>query len=158
MTEKLSNRKDEQAEAITIDEVLQEESKLFDNSQTTALPVKKVKLFKSLLQIVADISLLPLIFLGGIVLKMMRTRYFAGFPLSKKLLLKIGVFPVTDHYYEPLFNPKYIRHRLGKDRFLPSIDLNIQEQLALLEQFNYSGELKELPLEKSTNLEYYYNN
>jgi len=158
MTEKLSNRKDEQAEAITIDEVLQEESKLFDNSQTTALPVKKVKLFKSLLQIVADISLLPLIFLGGIVLKMMRTRYFAGFPLSKKLLLKIGVFPVTDHYYEPLFNPKYIRHSLGKDRFLPSIDLNIQEQLALLEQFNYSGELKELPLEKSTNLEYYYNN
>lgn len=77
---------------------------------------------------------------------------------SKKIFMKIGVFPIRDHYYEPLFNPKHLKKSLRDDRVLPGIDFNDREQLQILNKFNYNEELKEIPMERSANLGFYYRN
>ena len=63
--------------------------------------------------------------------------------------------PITNHYYEPFFTPKDYTKR---SRALPGIDLNIDEQLSLLGNFKYNDELIKIPLEKSANLKFHYNN
>ncbi|MBU4289013.1 MAG: class I SAM-dependent methyltransferase [Proteobacteria bacterium] len=77
---------------------------------------------------------------------------------SKKIFMKIGIFPIRDHYYEPLFNPSHLRMSLRKDRTLPGINLNTQEQLNLLNKFSFNEELKKIPINKTNDLEFYYNN
>lgn len=72
--------------------------------------------------------------------------------------MKVGVFPIQDHYYEPLFNPGNLKYSLRKDRNLPGIDLNISEQLDLLKLFNYNVELLKFPMNKKENkIEFGYN-
>lgn len=44
------------------------------------------------------------------------------------------------------------------ERRLPAVNLNIDKQLELLSSFHYSEELKLIPLEKTSDLSYYYNN
>jgi predicted O-methyltransferase YrrM len=63
-----------------------------------------------------------------------------------------------DHYYEPLFNPAYLRKPLSEDRELPGLDWNVGEQLDLLKQFHFNDELVGLPLTQQGDLEYFYNN
>lgn len=78
---------------------------------------------------------------------------------SEKVFMKVGMLPVIDHYYCPLINPKRdLKKSLREDRKLAGIDLNTEEQLALLQQFNYNKELLNFPLEKERENEYYYNN
>ncbi len=114
--------------------------------------------FKGFLKSINDIIYLPLTFAGGIALKRMRSNNFKRYPRNKRLLYKLGVFPIIDHYYEPLFIPSQVRHSLRKDRFLPSISLNIEEQLDILQGFDYATELLAIPMEKPDHTEYYYNN
>jgi hypothetical protein len=82
-----------------------------------------------------------------------------NFPLSKKVFLRIGILPVLDHYYEPLFNPKHLRYSLRKERFLPGLNFNDEEQLEILRKFNYNDELLGFPVKRNSfDREYYYNN
>jgi hypothetical protein len=69
----------------------------------------------------------------------------------QKALLKLGVFPIRDHYYEPQFDYWQIKQPFSQDRNLPGIDWNIQEQLALLCAFSYGHELADLPRERPEN-------
>ena len=79
--------------------------------------------------------------------------------ISYKIFMKLGVFPILDNYYEPLVNPhKHLTNFLWKDRPLAGIDLNIEEQLSILEKFNFQNELLSFPTEKNDVLQYYYNN
>ncbi len=81
-----------------------------------------------------------------------------NFPLSKRIFLKIGVLPIIDHYYEPLFNPKHLRYSLRNERSLPGIDFNDAEQLEILDKFSYNDELLKFPINKTNNaIEYCYN-
>jgi predicted O-methyltransferase YrrM len=70
-----------------------------------------------------------------------------NFPLSKAIFLRAGFYPIIDHYYEPLFDPKHLRHSLGEDRSLPGVDLNDTEQLDVLGRFAYNDELLAFPLD-----------
>lgn len=80
-------------------------------------------------------------------------------PYAEKILLKKGLWPIFDHYYQPLFNPKkYLHKSLRDDRFLPGLDYNISEQLSFLHVLNFSEELKKIPFEPSLKKEYYYEN
>lgn len=92
------------------------------------------------------------------VFKFIRKAGVWNMKLSTRLFLKKGVFPILDHYYEPLFNPKHLRKPLNEDRDLPGIDFNIKEQLDLLKKFYYNDELIKIPLEKRNDLEFYYHN
>jgi len=105
-----------------------------------------LKKFTVTLNYILDILLFPLILFAAIALKYIRKSSFAGFRITKKLMLKIGVYPIVDHYYEPLFNKKNLRYSLRDDRNLPGIDMNDDEQLSILNKFNYCNELLNFPL------------
>lgn len=82
----------------------------------------------------------------------------ANMPFCKWVLIRIGVFPILNHYYEPLFDSNDLRYPLDQPRNLPGIDWNDAEQLSLLEKFNYNKELEEIPLSKTSELDFYMNN
>ena len=92
-----------------------------------------------------DILLIPFVFSAAIILRIVKRVQIQYLPITKSILLKIGVFPITDHYYEPLFNDKHLRKPLSEDRNLPGIDFNVNNQLALLNELNFSGELSLTP-------------
>jgi len=81
-----------------------------------------------------------------------------GFKLSQKILRKVGVYPIRDHYYEPQFKFDQLRHPLDQDRNLPAIDFNDQVQLQLLKTFSYEKELSALPLKKTKEAAFFYDN
>lgn len=105
-----------------------------------------------------DIILVPFVFIAGKIFVVVR-RLTAHLPLTRKILLYAGMFPIRDHYYEPMFNPKHLRHSLRDDRNLPGIDFNDAGQLELLASFDYNEELSAIPVEKPSgnSMEYYYN-
>jgi hypothetical protein len=70
----------------------------------------------------------------------------ARLPSSRKALRRMGVFPIRDHYYEPLFNDAHLTKALSAVRTLPGIDWRHDEQLALLDQLEYADELQSLDL------------
>lgn len=105
-----------------------------------------------------DIFLTPFVFLCGVFLKFIRLCGVHRLPLSKRVLMKVGVFPVREHYYEPMFNYSKLRKSLREDRQLPGIDLNIAGQLDTLRQFAYNDELLQFPLKKRDGLDYFYHN
>jgi len=75
------------------------------------------------------------------------------------IFMKLGILPVLEHYYQPMINPKkYLIKSLRNDRELHGIDFNTLEQLDLLTKFNYNEELNKFPLEKGSQIEFYYNN
>lgn len=61
--------------------------------------------------------------------------------LTRERLKKIGIFPIRDHYYEPLFNDKNLRLSLSSVRKLPGIDFREAQQVELLKSFQYSHEI-----------------
>lgn len=105
-----------------------------------------------------DPFLTPFTFLSAILFLVMRKTGMQHFKINRKILMKIGVFPIMDHFYEPMFNPKHLIHPLSEDRLLPGIDLNVTEQLNLLSKFHFNDELRLFPLEKTSETEFYYHN
>jgi hypothetical protein len=97
---------------------------------------------------ILDLLLSPLTLISALWLKHIRKNIVGYFSdtssVSKKIFYKIGVFPILDHYYEPLFNPKRLRFSLRDDRKLAGIDWNIPEQLELLQAFNFNDEILEI--------------
>jgi hypothetical protein len=92
-----------------------------------------------------DVVMSPFVFVAAIVMKMLRRGGIIRFPVSKKALLSVGIFPIRDHYYEPLFNPRHLRKPLSDERQLPGIDWNVREQLNFLQSFNFQRELDNIP-------------
>lgn len=80
-------------------------------------------------------------------------------PLSRKIFNMVGVFPIVDHYYEPLFNQRHLKSSLDKNRSLPGISWNDDEQLELLSHFQYQDELSRFPfLKPSEEFGFFYGN
>ena len=106
-----------------------------------------------------EVLLVPFVYISGKILLFTRRR-ISRMPFIRKMLFSMGVFPIQDHYYEPMFNPKHLRHSLRDDHSLPGIDFNDDAQLALLNSFQYNDELLSFPVEKpeGDSHEYYYNN
>lgn len=102
-----------------------------------------MKIFKNIIIAILpilDIFYLPLIFISGILLFIYRKVGSNRLALSTKLLKNIGVFPILDHYYEPLFNDKHIKNKLSAERDLPGISLNKEGQISLLSKLKYQSE------------------
>lgn len=118
------------------------------------IPVKMHKYYRSSRNIlirILDVIFVPLTFISAYWFRSCR-KYLALSPISKKIFYKVGVFPILDHYYEPMFNPKHLRKSLREDRFLPAIDFNINEQLKLIEKFCYNDELISFPKTRTDNV------
>jgi hypothetical protein len=103
--------------------------------------------FDSWLGPVLDPLLAPVSALSARQLKLVRRIGLLGLPRTAAALRRVGIFPVRDHYYEPLIDPKHLRHPLDVPRDLPGIDLRIDAQLALLARLRYADELHAIPVE-----------
>jgi len=110
----------------------------------------KTKLRQSLTPLfrVLDILLSPLTLLASFLLFCIRKMRVANMPVSKSIFKKVGVFPILNHYYEPLFDDTLLKLPLDRDRALPGIKWNDQEQLALLGEFHYQEELAAFPFDR----------
>ncbi|MEW6325088.1 MAG: class I SAM-dependent methyltransferase [Nitrospirota bacterium] len=97
---------------------------------------------------VLDVAVAPLLVPCALAMKFVRRHGVYRLPLCKRLLESVGVFPILDHYHEPLWNGSRLRRSLREDRPLPGVDLNVDGQLARLRQFQYADELRRLPLER----------
>jgi hypothetical protein len=107
---------------------------------------------------IKDIVLSPLVYLAAHLLKYIRKKGVMKMPFCRRVLMQVGVFPILNHYYEPLFDSRQLRYPLDQDRELPGIDWNTDEQLSLLKSFCYNEELKDVPLKRSDELTFYINN
>lgn len=95
-----------------------------------------------------DLFLAVLAFPGALLLLAYRKAGSGRLPITTDLLRKIGVFPIRNHYYEPLFDVAVLQQPLSQDRFLPGIDLDPTGQLNFLGQLTFAGELEAMDLAK----------
>jgi len=91
-----------------------------------------------------DIPLAGIIWLPAYILKIYRKIGSKKLKICTKVLKWIGVMPIRDHYYEPLFLPEVLKKDLREERVLPGIDLNKNRQLELLNKLNYDQEFIEI--------------
>jgi len=89
----------------------------------------------------SDIIFAILIIPSAIILKIYSRVGGKRLPVCRETLKKIGVYPIRDHYYQPLFNDSHLLAPLSSDRNLPGLDLNVEYQLDLLSKINYSSEI-----------------
>ena len=92
-----------------------------------------------------DVILAPLVFLAACLLKLVRRVGVYRMTIAHAILRRVGVFPIRDHYYEPLFDPRHLRRPLDEERRLPGIDFNVAGQLELLARFDQAAELAAIP-------------
>jgi len=83
---------------------------------------------------------LPVLVISAFVLKLYRRVGSNNLKRSTNILKKIGVFPLRDHYYEPMFNDKHLTSDLRKPRKLPGINFNEEAQIELLKQLTYQND------------------
>jgi predicted O-methyltransferase YrrM len=102
--------------------------------------------------------LAPLTLLGGLWLGMTRRYGIDKLPVTGRILRRIGVFPIRDHYYEPMFNFPPGSGSDERVRPLPGLDLAVDRQLEFLERFRFQEELKSFPRERTGGLEFFYDN
>ncbi len=117
------------------------------------------KVTNDLIVPVMDLLLSPLIFVAAILMKLVRRLGIWRMPISKRIFNRVGIFPIRDHYYEPMFNHSaQLVHSLEDERQLPGIDMNEAAQLELLVRFDYAEELKRFPITRLDVSSFYYRN
>jgi hypothetical protein len=108
---------------------------------------------------ILDVLLVPVTLVGAFWLSVARRFGIHRLPVTRRVLYAVGVFPIRDHYYEPLFKPERLRHPLSQPRHLPGVDLDEPAQMALLAKFTYGGELAAFPRERPAgDIGYHYAN
>lgn len=88
----------------------------------------------------ADPLLFAFVYPAAFLLKLVRRGGVHRMPLCKQALLRVGVFPIRDHYYEPQFDTREVAPA-SAPRPLPGIDWNTDAQLALLPALQVSDEI-----------------
>lgn len=95
---------------------------------------------------VMDVLGSPLVLASAVILKLVRKAGVRSMPVSRKIFSQVGVFPIEDHYYEPLFNPAHLNEKFAEPRNLAAINWNRQGQLDFLESLSpFSADVPNLP-------------
>jgi hypothetical protein len=71
--------------------------------------------------------------------------------------MKAGVFPLQDHYYEPLFDASALKLD-SEPRALPGIDFGVSRQIHLLQQFQVDETLRSVPRQTNAHNAFYLDN
>ncbi|MAY02255.1 MAG: hypothetical protein CMQ38_04665 [Gammaproteobacteria bacterium] len=98
-----------------------------------------------------DILALPFVFLAAIVMKFYRRRGSARMKLNTGMLKRMGVFPIRNHYYEPLFDHRQLRTPLSDSRNLPGLNMDVQVQKQFLENLRFDTDFQDF-LKAQSNL------
>jgi hypothetical protein len=107
---------------------------------------------------VIDGIILPFVWTSAVILKFLRARGIQKFRWSKNVLLQVGVFPIIDHYYEPIFHPRHLNKPLSDERKLPGINWNVSEQLGMLNAFRFQHEFESMSENFVSDTTFYFNN
>jgi hypothetical protein len=107
-------------------------------------PIQKMR--RAVVDFIIAVFALP----AGLLLRRAR-RAWPYMPLTRKVLRFAGVFPVREHFYEPVTHAQDLRRPLDEERTIPGLDLNGAEQRALLGELKYAEELRRFPLQKDAN-------
>jgi len=107
---------------------------------------------------IIDKILAPFVYPASFLMKMIRMAGVHRMPLCKQILMQVGVFPIRNHYFEPLFDRRALKQPLEQIRILPGINWNVEAQLDLLECFCFNDELKDIPDSRSGELVFHFNN
>ena len=105
---------------------------------------------------VADVLLAPFVYPAAWLLKALRMAGFERLPFCRRALLRVGVFPIRNHFYEPQFD--HGEADFSRERSLPGIDWNVAGQLSMLARLTYAGELAGLPQAPAGRLQFHFNN
>jgi hypothetical protein len=81
----------------------------------------------------------PFAYAAGSILNPLRRIGLGRLPITRWALLKAGVIPVRDHYYEPKIN--HDGYDPNWERDLPGINLNVKGQVEFLKTLTYANEL-----------------
>ena len=99
-----------------------------------------------------DVSILVFVFFSAIILKIYKLLGVKNLTLSTKLIRKIGIYPIRNHYYEPQFIHDHIIHKFNKKRKIDKIFNYRKSDFKILNKLRYSNEIKNLKLnEKNLN-------
>ncbi|MBX2947097.1 MAG: class I SAM-dependent methyltransferase [Cyclobacteriaceae bacterium] len=103
-----------------------------------------------------EVLLLPITITSIVWFRISRYWGLKSTPLTRALFLKLGMYPVVDHYYDPLFDYRKLHEHQPKARF----DFNIKNQLNLISSFSFREELSAMPLNSPDrqSLKFYYEN
>ena len=88
-----------------------------------------------------DLLLSPFTLLAALWLRLVRRIGVHRMKISRAVFRSVGVFPIHDHYYEPLFQPRHLTRSLREVRALPGLDLDLPGQLARLERLRFEEEI-----------------
>lgn len=91
----------------------------------------------------AELAGLPLLYGGLGIARLYRRSFHETSPHLYRAADRLGIYPVLDHYHEPLVRPSRNGHR--PRRKLAAIDFRVDAQLELLRAFDYADELRAIP-------------
>jgi predicted O-methyltransferase YrrM len=94
---------------------------------------------------VLDVLLLPFTCLALLWLRAFRFGGPRRMPLTRRACLRVGVWPLRDHFYDPQFHPRHLPPGYDRrERALPGLDLDVPGQLARLAELDSADELRAL--------------
>ncbi|HEY0039044.1 MAG TPA: class I SAM-dependent methyltransferase [Flavisolibacter sp.] len=95
------------------------------------------------MQRVLSIIFYPLIAVVAVLLKILPKRPYHYYPILDKLFVRVGVYPILNHFYTPFVIPgkDFNEEKYRQPRHLPAVDLNGKEQLILLNSFSFKKDL-----------------
>ncbi|MGH9124822.1 MAG: class I SAM-dependent methyltransferase [Acidimicrobiales bacterium] len=108
---------------------------------------------------VAEILGSPLLLAALAFTKLYRRSFHETSPVLYAVSDRVGVYPIIDHYHEPLAIPsRHLTAAPGERRHLPAIDLQVDAQLHLLGQFSFQDELRAIRRSSDGTLAPFYDN
>src|SRR5688572_11249940 len=107
------------------------------------LTVKKIR--RAAVDFITAIFALP----AGALLRRAR-RAWPYMPLTRRVLRIAGVFPMRQHFYEPVVFAEDLHRPLTEERTIAGLDLNVAGQVELLDELRYADELRQFPLRGDT--------
>lgn len=117
-------------------------------------PIKKIIRALRLIAPAVDILFLPFTLLAAGWFRIVRFWGLRKMPATKNVFLKLGVFPVVNHYYEPLFDYRQVGKRVRKE----TLNFNDAHQLDFLARLTFDDEIAEALTNQSGDWRYVFNN
>ncbi len=104
-----------------------------------------------------DLALAPLVTAAAVPMRAARKVAINRLPQTRAALKRAGVFPLIDHYYEPLLDTQSL-NKGNSARDLPGIDFALDRQAELLAQFTDTRVLETIPAADTGSAGFYLNN
>ncbi len=90
----------------------------------------------------------PLVWASARMMLMLRQMTPRNAPRSFRVLDRVGVYPLVDHYYEPLINHSRLVKSLDDPRDIPGLSVDAEQGIQLLESLDPFVEMHDIPLDQ----------